>query len=140
MKLFIALIISTFALMANPGQKVYKKYCASCHLIKPPMQQMHMQKLPLPKRKAMLEKMGMKAPPMVRVAQRIKTFYKDEQSFIHFVTDYIQNPSQEKGVCMLMAFKMFGVMPPVGKALSPKERLAVAKWLYNLKAPAMGCR
>jgi hypothetical protein len=31
---------------------------------------------------------------------------------------------------MPMAFKLFGVMPPVGKGMSEEEKKAVALWLY----------
>ena len=71
------------------------------------------------------------APPMNEVSARLKVFFKDEKSFKDFVKDYITNPSREKGKCMPMAFKMFGVMPPIGKSLTEEEKEAVATWLYR---------
>ncbi len=30
-----------------------------------------------------------------------------------------------------MAYRIFGVMPPIGRTLSAEEREAVARWLYH---------
>ncbi len=92
------------------GFEVYKRYCSSCHTLYPP---------------------PLKAPPMSMVSFRVKTFYPKEEDFVRFVKDYIVDPSPEKGVCMPMTYRMFGVMPPVGKALSEEEREAVARWIYR---------
>jgi len=73
----------------------------------------------------------LKAPPMSEVSARVKKFYPEEERFVEFVKDYITNPSREKGVCLPMAFKIFGVMPPIGRTLSEEEREAVAYWLYH---------
>jgi len=50
---------------------------------------------------------------------------------VRFVSDYITNPSREKGVCLPMAYKVFGVMPPIGRTLSEEEKEAVSLWLYR---------
>jgi len=67
-----------------------------------------------------------KAPPMEEVSARVKKFYPDEESFVRFVSDYITNPSRDKGVC-----EIFGVMPPVGRDMSEEEKKAVSLWLYR---------
>ncbi|BCD62290.1 cytochrome c class I [Nitratiruptor sp. YY08-26] len=114
-------IIATFTvfiglLNASSGKAVYQKYCASCHNIT--MEWANMT--------------TMKAPPFLEVAHRVKAHYPRKKEFIRFVVDYIQNPSRDKGLCMPMAFKRFGVMPPIGKSMNAKERKAVAEYLYSL--------
>jgi len=71
------------------------------------------------------------APPMNEVSARLKHFFPTEDKFVDFVVDYITYPSREKGKCLPMAFKMFGVMPPIGLQLTEEERRAVALWLYH---------
>ncbi len=71
------------------------------------------------------------APPMAEVSARVKKFYPSEREFVSFVKDYITNPSKEKGVCLPMAFKIFGTMPPIGKTMSDADKEAVAEWLYH---------
>ncbi len=77
------------------------------------------------------KKPPIKAPPMSEVSARVKKFYPSEREFVEFVKDYITDPSREKGVCMPMAYKLFGVMPPIGRTLSEEEKEAVAIWLYR---------
>ena len=106
----ITLILMPLLAFGADGFEVYKRYCSSCHTLYPP---------------------PLKAPPMSMVSFRVKTFYPKEEDFVRFVKDYIVDPSPEKGVCMPMTYRMFGVMPPVGKALSEEEREAVARWIYR---------
>ncbi len=114
-------------LIVKRGYEVYKAKCSSCH-----MENIDRSKV-MEFRK--LVKSGKKppilAPPMSEVSARLKVFFKDEKSFKDFVKDYITNPSREKGKCMPMTFKMFGVMPPIGKSLTEDEKEAVATWLYR---------
>ena len=113
--------------LAKKGYQVYKAKCSACHI-----ESMNRQDMMRIKR---MVKMGKKpplnAPPMNEVSARLKFFFKDEKSFKEFVKDYITNPSREKGKCMPMAFKMFGVMPPIGKGMTDEEKEAVAVWLYR---------
>ena len=113
-KIFILFSLLSTLLLAQEGEAVYKAKCASCHQMQG----------------AMHDK-SMRAPHMKMVSMRLKSMTKDRASFIAFVKDYIQNPSKKKGFCMPMAYKRFGTMPPIGKALSAKERKAVAAWLYD---------
>ena len=109
------------------GYQVYKAKCSACHMEKINREEM---------RQIKMKVMGggkppFNAPPMNEVSARLKFFFKDEESFKNFVKDYITNPSREKGKCMPMAFKMFGVMPPIGKGLTEEEKEAVSTWLYR---------
>ena len=109
------------------GYQVYKKSCAACHweTVKPEQ----IRDIRKTVRAGGRPPFG--APPMSEVSARVKKFYPTEEKFVAFVKDYITNPSREKGVCMPMAYKIFGVMPPIGKGLSEEEKEAVAKWLYH---------
>ncbi len=111
----------------SKGYSVFESKCASCHPVSVPPEK-------LKKIREAVEKGGkppIKAPPMEEISARVKKFYPDEESFVRFVSDYITNPSQDKGVCMPMAYKVFGVMPPVGRGMSEEEKEAVARWLYR---------
>ena len=116
-KILLTLTLLIASLYAKSGQDIYDKQCASCHQLKG-MKQM--------------QKMGqMKAPAFSMVSMRLKKMQDSKEKFIAFVEDYIQNPSQEKGFCMPMAYKRFGVMPPIGKAMSAEDRKIIATWLYD---------
>jgi len=145
-KLFLGLLITMSALYASGGEEIYKAKCAMCHANKGMMSKQEMQNMRtkmqnatqeerMAMREQMMRKMkksDMKAPPMPMVSMRLKKMLgNDREKFIAFVEDYIQNPSQEKGFCMPMAYKRFGTMPPIGKTLSKEERTAIATWLYD---------
>ena len=143
--LLTTILLLLTSLYASSGEDVYKAKCVSCHKMQGMMdtaqkQEMRkkMQNATHQERMAMREKMmqkmqsnDMKAPPMPMVSKRLKMKLKTREAFIGFVEDYIQNPSQEKGFCMPMAYKRFGVMPPVGKVLTQEQRRVVAAWLYD---------
>ncbi len=144
-KLLLVLILGFVSLQANSGEAVYKAKCVTCHAMKGMMDKTQMQNMrqkmqtasqeeKMAMREQMMQKMqksDMKAPPMPMVSKRLKMMLKSRKDFIAFVEDYIQNPSQAKGFCMPMAYKRFGTMPPIGKSLTKKERVAVAAWLYD---------
>jgi mono/diheme cytochrome c family protein len=115
-KLLTLALLTSSVLFAATGKSIYTKYCASCHLEKSKVDE---------------DKATLKAPPMNRVSQRLKMNTASKQEFIAYVKDYIQYPSQEKGFCRPKAYKRFGVMPPIGKAMSEEERQLVAVWLYR---------
>ena len=143
--LLLMLILGVASLQANSGEDIYQAKCVSCHAMKGMMDESQMkemrqkmQKASKEEKMAMREKMmdkmkksDMKAPPMPMISKRLKMMLKTREEFIIFVDDYIQNPSEEKGHCMPMAYKRFGTMPPIGKALSKEERASVASWLYD---------
>lgn len=141
----LGLLLVSSPLFALNGEEVYTKHCASCHtkdmmMDKSSMMQLRekMQSSTKEEKQAMrqnmMEKMqesDMKAPAMPMISMRLKHMTGSKEKFVAFVKDYIQNPSQEKGYCMPMAYKRFGVMPPVGKGMSEEERELVAQWLYS---------
>ncbi|MDQ7081747.1 MAG: c-type cytochrome [Aquificota bacterium] len=124
---YIAMLLTVAFSWSLDGYSVYKRSCSACHLEKVS-----------PEKLASIRKIvksggkpPLKAPPMSEVSARVKKFYPTEEGFVRFVKDYITNPSREKGVCLPMAYKLFGVMPPVGRTLSEEEKEAVARWLYR---------
>jgi len=117
MKKLMLLFILSVGLIASEGESVFEKHCVSCHARNGMMGEGPMQ--------------DMKAPTMQMVSMRLKKMTGSKEAFVTFVKDYIQNPSQTKGFCMPMAYKRFGVMPPIGKNLSEEERDAVAYWIFD---------
>jgi mono/diheme cytochrome c family protein len=97
------------------GEEIFDTKCSACHTKEMP--------------KNMKD---MKAPPMGKISAKIKHDFDDNKTkSIEFIIDYIQNPSQEKSKCMARAIKRFGVMPPIGKAMTKEERQVVAEWVVN---------
>ena len=142
---FVVLLLSVW-LYASSGEALYKAKCAMCHKMKALMSQEEMQTMRskmqhatkeerMAMREMMMQKMkksGMRAPAMPMVSMRLKMMLgHDKEKFVAFVDDYIQNPSREKGFCMPMAYKRFGVMPPIGKSMTQEQRREVAVWLYE---------
>ena len=144
-KIFLAMLISIAYLHATDAQEIYENRCSSCHANKGMMSEDEMQAMRQKMQNASQEeKMAMKnkmmqkmqnskmlAPAMPMVSKRLKMKLASREEFIDFVQDYIQNPSQEKGFCMPMAYKRFGTMPPIGKSMSKNERAIIAAWLYD---------
>lgn len=125
--LVLIISVSFAGELSDKGYEVFRKTCSACHV-----ERVSPEKLA---RIRKVVKSGgkppLKAPPMSEVSARVKKFYPEEDKFVEFVKDYITNPSREKGVCLPMAYKIFGVMPPIGRTLSEEEKEAVAFWLYH---------
>jgi len=128
-KIIAGLLFAAVSLSANvTGENVYNAKCATCHTLNAPMNMEKAESM-----ENMQEMMrGMKAPPMAMVSAKVKSATgNDEAAFTAFVMDYIKNPSRDKAVCMPMAIRRFGLMPPIGASMSMEERAAVAVWLYK---------
>jgi len=120
------LISSSILLSAEAvtGEKVYQAKCAVCHT------------LDIKKDMTDKERMEMmkefKAPPMAKVSAKVRdAFNEDVNKSTAFIADYIVNPDINKSVCMPMAIKKFGVMPAIGKSMTPQEIEVVSKWLVS---------
>ena len=130
MKNILATLIflaSTFTMLNAEditGESVYKAKCASCHTLNMKKDMTNKERLAFMKE--------LKAPPMPKVSAKVRDAFKeDTNKSIAFVADYLVNPDANKSVCMAMAVKKFGVMPPVGKSMTPKEIEVVSKWLVT---------
>ena len=132
MKLFLTLITLALTLTAaekiSPGEEVYRKKCAACHI-----------KL-ISKADALKDIKKLKAPPMVEVSSRLKEMIKitdDIDNKIHravviaFIKDYVINPDVKKSMCHVMAVDRFGVMPSLEGKIGNEELQSVAEWIYN---------
>ncbi|OYY26154.1 MAG: hypothetical protein B7Y23_09990 [Sulfurovum sp. 16-42-52] len=128
-KIIVGLLFAAVNLSANvTGENVYNAKCAECHMLKAPMDMENMEHMET--RQEMMR--SMKAPSMAMISAKVKhAVDNDEAAFTAFVIDYIKNPSRDKAVCMPMAIKRFGLMPPIGASMSIEERTAVAVWLYK---------
>ena len=152
-KLVLILVIGMSSLFASSGEEVYKAKCQMCHAPKGMMdkEQMKtmrakMQNATKEEKMAMREKMvqnmkkkGMRAPSISKVSARLHKKFQTREQFIAFVEDYIVNPSKDKGLCKPMAYKKFGVMPPIGKGMSKEDRASVAAWVYDTYKDAETC-
>jgi hypothetical protein len=126
-KPLIAPLLLASALFAADGYDVYKKHCASCHMVM----------LPLDKGRAQAQQ-EMKAPTMRMVAMRLKMMIKieNEDPFIQekvtkaFIKEYIDDPDEDYVICLPEMVEKFGVMPAV-KGLTHEEKEAVAQWLWE---------
>jgi cytochrome c5 len=128
-KIIVGLLFAAVNLSANvTGENVYNAKCAKCHMLETPMNMDKVERM-----ETMQEMMmSMKAPSMAMVSAKVKhAVDNDEAAFTAFVMDYIKSPSRDKAVCMPMAIKRFGLMPPIGASMSMEERSAVAVWLYK---------
>ena len=127
-KSLLALLSAAAFLMASEdGYEVYKNSCASCHV----------EMISVAELKKNLSKL--KAPPMVEVANRIKSniVIADDDEDVHrrvvtlFISEYAQNPQLEHTMCDPMAVERFGVMPSLKEKLTKAQREAVAEWMYD---------
>jgi cytochrome c553 len=109
------------------GYEVYKAKCSACHIES------------ISKADVVKNFAKMKAPPMVEVANQVKTniVIADDDDDVHrhvvklFIKDYIEHPMLEKSMCNPMALEKFGVMPSLAGKLSAEEMDAVAEWIYE---------
>lgn len=128
MKPLIASFMLCTSIFASEGYEVYKKHCASCHLVMLPVEE--------PARSKAFD--TMKAPTMRMVSMRLKMMINihNEDPFIQekvtkaFIKEYIEYPDEEYAICMQKMLDDFGVMTPV-KGLSHEEKEAVAQWLWE---------
>jgi len=106
------------------GEGVYKAKCASCHTLDVKENMTSKERTELMKKK--------KAPAMAKVSAKVRDAFKeDANKSIAFVADYIVNPDINKSLCMPMAIKKFGLMPEIGKSMTPKEIEVVSTWVVN---------
>jgi len=128
MKMLIASVLLAATLFGADGYDVYKRHCASCHMVMLPIDE--------PARGKMQNQM--KAPTMRMVAMRLKMMIKidNEDEDIQkkvtkaFIKEYIEDPSEDYVICMPIMIERFGIMTPV-KGLTHAEKEAVAEWLWE---------
>jgi len=125
-KILLALSFALLSLQAQTGEEIFVAKCSACHSKNMP-QGMNERGTP-----AFREAMSkLKAPPMAKVSMKLKNAMPQKATFVAFVSEYIANPSKETAKCNPNAVKAFGLMPPIGKAMSEAERKTVAEWMFD---------
>jgi len=129
-----SLLIATMTLQAQTGAEIFENKCVACH-VKTPPSDMGQRGTPA-HREAMMK---LKAPPMMKVTMKVKMVHESKEKFVTFVSDYIENPSKDKTLCNPRAVNHFGLMPAIGKSMTPEERTKVAAWIYDNFAGQKTC-
>jgi hypothetical protein len=129
MKKVLLFLLTACALFgaSQEGYEVYKAKCSMCHI----------ENISKVEVKRIFK--SMKAPPMVEVANRLKSniIIGDEDEDVHrkvvtlFIKNYIDNPQVEYTMCEPMAVERFGVMPSQKGKLTEEQKEAVAEWIYD---------
>ena len=115
----------------NSPEKIFLKKCQVCH------------NLTKPKNKQ--EKMRMAAPP-IYIAMRSVIIGVDaiegpvsdkelRELSIEFLTDYLKEPSQEKGYCEDISYKRFGTMPSLKGFMTDNQIDTVVPWVIDTFSP-----
>ena len=120
MKIYILLIsflsINSFA---NEGENLFKMHCVSCHSLKMGYD--------------IKDKSMMLGPPAIGIARKIKPIFNNEEQFIEFIVDYLDNPSRIKARLKEDVIKKFGLMPKeIGQSLTKEDKQKIARWMYKL--------
>ena len=116
---------------ASTAVKIFEKKCAMCHMTSKP--------------KNKLEKSMMVAPP-IAVATRSVIIGVDaiegpvsdkelRELSIEFLTDYLYEPTRDKGYCEDMSYKKFGAMPSLKGFISKEELDIVVPWVIDNYTP-----
>ena len=122
MRPILSILISALALAASvPGETVYEKHCAKCHL------------------KVISKTDTLKHPPMAEVSNQLKThiMIKGDDEDVHravviaFIKHYIENLDIMISLCNPGALDRFGQMPSLKGKLTEEEKQTVAEWLYD---------
>jgi len=128
-KIILTLLFAFVSVNAQNATEIFGTKCAACH----------QENMPQKMTKEIMK--SFKAPPMSKISMKIKMKFKTQKEFVAFVSDYIANPSKEKAICSGRAIKNFGLMPPIGKAMTKKAREDIANWLYtNFDGKGMACK
>jgi hypothetical protein len=119
-------MILTVTINAQTGEEIFDKNCITCHIKK--SSTVMEQRGTDAHRKAMME---LKAPPIMKVVMKVKMVHQSKEEFVTFVADYIENPSKNKTLCNSRAVSHFGLMPAIGKSMTPEARKKVSVWIYD---------
>ena len=113
-------LLATSALLAQSGEALFSKYCASCHTTV-----------------VGVDESGGKvthiyeAPYAKDVVNKLKAETKTKEAFISFVKDYIDAPDKRKSLYGKKAIKDFGLMPSLKGVMTDNESTGLAEYLYD---------
>jgi len=113
-------VLSISTLLAQSGDALFSKYCASCHTTV-----------------VGVDESGGKvthiyeAPYAKDVINKLKTETKTKEAFIIFVKNYINEPDKRKSLYGKRAIKNFGLMPSLKGAMTDSESTVLAEYMYS---------
>ncbi|WP_456392652.1 c-type cytochrome [Persephonella sp.] len=95
------------------GEKLFKEHCMTCHQLETT---------------ELTDNSILKAPPLDILVHQIKYYYRDEEKFVEYLSDFLRQPSEDKSIC-IPCVRRWGLMPP--QQLSDEEIQAIGKWMFN---------
>ncbi len=113
-------LLTTSALLAQSGEALFSKYCASCHTTV-----------------VGVNESGGKltnvyeAPYAGDVINKLKSEIKTKEAFTVFIKDYINEPDKRKSLYGKKAIKDFGLMPSLKGAMTDDESTLLAEYMYS---------
>ena len=113
-------LLATSTLLAQSGEALFTKYCASCHTTV------------IGVNESGGEVTNIYGAPYARdVISKLKTETKTKAEFIAFVKDYIDAPDKRKSLYGKKAIKDFGLMPSLKGVMTDSESTGLADYLYD---------
>jgi len=113
-------VLSTSALLAQSGEALFGKYCASCHTTVVGVNESGGELTNV-----------YEAPYAGDVINKLKAETKTKEAFITFVKDYINEPDKRKSLYGKKAIKDFGLMPSLKGAMTDSESTILAEYMYS---------
>jgi len=113
-------VLSTSALLAQSGEALFSKYCASCHATVVGMNESGGELTNV-----------YEAPYAGNVINKLKSETKTKEAFIAFIKDYINEPDKRKSLYGKKAIKDFGLMPSLKGVMTDDESTILAEYLYS---------
>jgi len=113
-------LLSTSALLAQSGEALFGKYCASCHTTVVGVNESGGELTNV-----------YEAPYVGDVISKLKSETKTKEAFMVFIKDYINEPNKRKSLYGKRAIKDFGLMPSLKGAMTDSESTMLAEYMYS---------
>ena len=113
-------VLSTSTLLAQSGEALFSKYCASCHTTVVGVNESGGELTNV-----------YEAPYAGDVINKLKVETKTKEAFIDFIKDYINEPDKRKSLYGKKAIKDFGLMPSLKGAMTDSESTILAEYMYS---------
>ncbi len=113
-------VLSTSALLAQSGEALFGKYCASCHTTVVGVNESGGELTNV-----------YEAPYAGDVINKLKSETKTKEAFLVFIKDYINEPDKRKSLYGKKAIKDFGLMPSLKGAMTDSESTVLAEYMYS---------
>jgi len=113
-------VLSTSALLAQSGEALFGKYCASCHTTVVGVNESGGELTNV-----------YEAPYAGDVINKLKSETKTKEAFLVFIKDYINEPDKRKSLYGKKAIKDFGLMPSLKGVMTDSESTVLAEYMYS---------